>query len=208
LFLKGAEFSAPFFITFFCLFTEKVVDMNNLFTKSIAIFSAVLLLVLLLPYSYGGDPGVTGIIVKDRERYYHRLKDMRAKDPTNPELSYQIANLYYSLEMEDEAIKEYRRTLKLKPDHDFAKWFLSRLLESKGYYDEAFWLVRDLIEKHQRTAKLYDRAGEILLKMNQKDTAKEYFARYDELKYGEMNGAKPVKTLTNPKAGAWREYFY
>lgn len=169
---------------------------------------AVWLMFEMLPLTYGGDPGITGIIVRDRERYYHRLKDMRAKDPGNPEISYQIANLYYSLEMRDEAIKEYRRTLKLQPEHEFAKWFLSKLLESKGYYDEAFWLVRELIEKHRRTPALYDRAGEILLKMNQSDAAKEYFARYDELKFGERVGSDPVKTLTNPKAGAWKKFYF
>jgi TPP-dependent indolepyruvate ferredoxin oxidoreductase alpha subunit len=82
--------------------------------KILAFAAAITVLVLGLPIIYGGDPGITGAIVKDRERYYHRLKDMRAKDPENPELSYRIANLYYSLQMEDEAIKEYRRTLRLK----------------------------------------------------------------------------------------------
>ncbi|GAB4270109.1 MAG: hypothetical protein Kow0029_06640 [Candidatus Rifleibacteriota bacterium] len=182
--------------------------MKKLVKKALAFGFAVVLLLLLLPYTYGGDPGITGNIVRERERYYHRLKDMRAKDPTNPELSYQIANLYYSLEMEDEAIKEYRRTLELKPDHAFAQWFLSKLLESKGYYDEAFWLIRNLITRHKNLAVLYYRAGELLTKMNQEDAAKEYFARCDEIKFGERNGADAMKTLTKPNMGAWKKYFY
>jgi tetratricopeptide (TPR) repeat protein len=182
--------------------------MKTLNRVILAFVPAVALFVMLLPYSYSGDPGITGLIVKDRERYYHRLKHMRSQDPDNPEISYQIANLYYSLEMEDEAINEYRRTLRLKPDHSFAKWFLSKVLESKGYYEEAFWLVRDLIDRHSQAPGLYDRAGELLVKMDQRQSAKEYFARYDELKYQEVAGAEPVKTLTNPKAGKWKEYLY
>lgn len=182
--------------------------MKNIFQKTCAILLALSLFLVLLPYSYGGDPGIAGKIVKNRERYFHRLKDMRAKDPGNPELSYQIGNLYYSLEMENEAIKEYRRTLKLKPNHAFAQWFLSKVLESKGYFDEAFWIVRDLIGRHQKIPALYDRAGELLLKMDQADAAKEYFARCDELTYGEVRGADPMPSVTSPKRGKWKEFFY
>jgi tetratricopeptide (TPR) repeat protein len=163
---------------------------------------------LALPYSYSGDPGIIKIQVKDRERYFHRLRAMRAQDPENAEISYQIANLFYSLEMIDEAIFEYRRTLKLEPEHSYAKWFLSKALENKGYYEDAFWLVRELIEENNQVARLYNRAGELLVKMNKRDSANEYFARFDELKYGEVAGEKPVKTETHPKAGAWKEYFY
>lgn len=188
--------------------SENEIAMNNIFQKIVSFLLAVAVLIMLLPYTYGGDPGVAGKIVKNRERYYHRLKDMRAKDPENPELTYQIANLYYSLEMRDEAIKEYRRVLKLKPDHAFAQWFLSKVLEDKGYYDEAFWIVRDLIGRHQKNPILFDRAGELLVKMDQHDAAKEYFNRVDELKYGETNGADPMPSVTYPKRGEWKEYFY
>lgn len=176
--------------------------------KLLALIPAVIILLLTLPYSYGGDPGITGAIVKDRERYYHRLKDMRAKDPENPELSYRIGNLYYSLQMEDEAIKEYRRTLRLKPDHDYAKWFLSRVLVSKGYLEEAFWLVRELIDLHKKSAELYSYAGEILVKMDETQAAKEYFNRYDEIKFGEKDGSKPIRSFSSPTRGTWKEYFY
>lgn len=176
--------------------------------KLLALVAAFLLLVAFLPYSYSGDPGITGAIVKDRERYYHRLKDMRAKDPENPELSYRIANLYYSLQMEDEAIKEYRRTLRIKPDHEYAKWFLSKVLVSKGYLEEAFWLVRDLIAEHKENPELYASAGEILVKMDQSEVAKEYFNRFDELKYGEKNGSQPMDSKTYPTRGKWKSYFY
>ncbi len=176
--------------------------------KLLALVAALMLLVVYLPYSYGGDPGITGAIVKDRERYYHRLKDMRAKDPQNAELSYRIANLYYSLKMEDEAIKEYRRTLRVNPEHEYAKWFLSKVLVSKGYLEEAFWLVRELIDKHKESPELYASAGDILVKMDQSDAAREYFNRYDELKYGEKDGSKSIKTLTSPNAGKWKEFFY
>ncbi|HNX75740.1 MAG TPA: hypothetical protein PLM07_03440 [Candidatus Rifleibacterium sp.] len=176
--------------------------------KLLALIAALLLLVAYLPYTYGGDPGITGVIVKDRERYYHRLKDMRAKEPQNAELSYRIANLYYSMQMEDEAIKEYRRTLRVDPEHQYAKWFLSKVLISKGYLEEAFWLVRDLIEKNKESPNLYASAGEILLKMDQADAAREYFNRFDELKYGEKDGSKSIKTISQPAAGQWKKYFY
>lgn len=176
--------------------------------KLLALIAALLLLVAYLPYTYGGDPGITGVIVKDRERYYHRLKDMRAKEPQNAELSYRIANLYYSMQMEDEAIKEYRRTLRVDPEHQYAKWFLSKVLISKGYLEEAFWLVRELIEKNKESPALYSSAGEILLKMDQTDAAREYFNRFDELKYGEKDGAKSIKTISQPTAGQWKKYFY
>ncbi|OGK09126.1 MAG: hypothetical protein A2W80_13390 [Candidatus Riflebacteria bacterium GWC2_50_8] len=176
--------------------------------KILTFVAATLVVVSMFPSLYSGDPGITGLIVKDRERYYHRLKDMRVKDPQNAELSYQIANLYYSLEMEDEAIKEYRRTLSIKPDHSPAKWFLARVLVSKGYLEEAFWHIRDLISANGENPELYARAGEILVKMDQHEVAKEYFNRYDELKYGEKNGADPVPSHTKPNRGAWKEYFY
>ncbi|NLF97023.1 MAG: tetratricopeptide repeat protein [Candidatus Riflebacteria bacterium] len=176
--------------------------------KMLTFAAAALVAVAMLPSIYSGDPGITGAIVKDRERYYHRLKDMRAKDPQNAELSYQIANLYYSLQMEDEAIKEYRRTLRVDPNHSHAKWFLTRLLVSKGYFEEAFWLVRDLISANSENPELYARAGEILLKMDQREVAKEYFNRYDELKFGEKNGADPMQSFSKPVRGTWKEYFY
>lgn len=179
-----------------------------MFKKLLTFIAAMLVVLLMLPSLYSGDPGITGAIVKDRERYYHRLKDMRAKDPQNAELSYQIANLYYSLQMEDEAIKEYRRTLKVSPEHKYAKWFLARVLVSKGYYEEAFWIIRDLINSNSENPELYARAGEILEKMDQREVAKEYFNRYDELKYGEKNGAEPMSSLTKPNRGAWKEYYY
>lgn len=176
--------------------------------KILALTAALSLFIAFLPNLYGGDPGITGSIVKDRERYYHRLKDMRAKDPNNAELSYRIANLYYSLQMEDEAIKEYRRTLRVDPEHHYAKWFLSKVLLSKGYFEEAFWLVRELISKFKNNAELYASAGEILVKMDQTDAAREYFNRYDELKFGEKEGSQPIKTLSQPKAGNWKKFFY
>ncbi|MBU1107451.1 MAG: tetratricopeptide repeat protein [Candidatus Riflebacteria bacterium] len=176
--------------------------------KLFASASAILVVIAMMPSLYSGDPGITGAIVKDRESYYHRLKKMRAKDPQNAELSYQIANLYYSLKMEDEAIKEYRRTLRVQPDHNYAKWFLARVLVSKGYFEEAFWLLRDLISIYKENPELYARAGEILLKMDQREVAKEYFNRYDELKYGEKNGADPIDAHSAPNRGVWKEYFY
>ncbi|MGM0600466.1 MAG: tetratricopeptide repeat protein [Candidatus Rifleibacteriota bacterium] len=182
--------------------------MKNIYIKLASVLFALVIITLLLPVTFGGDPGLTGQILEDKERYFHRLKDMRAKDPQNPEWSYQLGNLYYSLEMENDAIKEYRRTLKLDPEHAFAKWFLSKVLESRGYYEEAFWLVRELIRKHNQIPELYDRAGEILIKMEQNTAAREYFARYDELKFGEVRGEDPVKTKTRPTAGSWKEYFY
>lgn len=155
--------------------------------KFLIIPFAVLLLVPFMPFSYGGDPGITGLEVRDRERMFHRLKSMRMKRPADPELSYQIANLCYSLQMEDEAIKEYRRTLKLDPDNLDAKWFLSKVLSSKGYYEEAFTLVREIIEKKNDDPEAFLWAGEILLKLEQPEIAGEYFAICDGLTFKSLN---------------------
>jgi len=124
---------------------------------------------------------LTGLEVKDPERLYHRLKFIRAKRPEDPKNTFQIANIYYSQRMEDEAIKEYRRCLKLDPNFLPAKWFLSHVLYSKGYYDEAFRLVREIIDRKPEAAELFYWAGEVLLKLDEIETAKEYFARCDEL---------------------------
>jgi tetratricopeptide (TPR) repeat protein len=108
----------------------------------------------------------------------------------------------------DEAIKEYRRTLKIKPEHDYAKWFLSKALMAKGYNDEAFWLVRDLIIKHKNRPELYEYAGEILIKLDQINAAKEYFAKCEELLYNKKDGEISVKSLTKPNMGDWEKYFF
>lgn len=151
--------------------------------RKIISFLAAIAFAVSLPILYSGDLDLPGIIVKDRERYYHRLKNMRKNDPKNPEISYQIANLYYSLEMYNEAIFEYRRTLKLKSDYNNAKWFLAESLIEKGYFEEAFWLVRDLITLYPKNDYLYEKAGEILDKMDQREAAKEYYSRCDSLRY-------------------------
>jgi len=142
-----------------------------------------------------GDPGLTGEVNSDRERYLQRLKYMRMKRPDNPEYSYQIGNIYFSLRMEDEAIKEYRRTLRLDSFHAGAKWFLSHVLVSKGYFDEAFRLTRELMDQRPEDPELYYWAGEILVKLDQNDLAKEYFARVDELKYPARQPLVSIKPL-------------
>lgn len=135
---------------------------------------------------------------KSPERYYHRLKNLRRNNPNDPQASYQIANLYYSLNMTDEAIKEYKRTLKLSSEHQEAKWFLAKLLAQKNYFEEAFWLVRSLIEKHASTPQLYLAAAKLLDKMGETNAAKEYYNKYDELQYGEQDGSQPPKVYSLP----------
>lgn len=183
----------------------EVIEMRLI--KILVILVSVFAVGMYFPTTYG-DPGVTGMIVNNPNRYFHRLKQMRAKDKDNPELSYQIANLYYSLQMEDEAIKEYRRTLKLSPDNFNAKWFLSKLLVSKGYLEEAFWLVREMITARSNNTQLYLMAGDILSKMDKTNAAKEYYDRYDELMYGEKVGKNNIHAKTAPNRGNWRKYFY
>lgn len=143
------------------------------------------------PLSFGGDPGLVGVEVRDRERFLHRLKLMRAKRPDDPEITYQIGNLYYSLQMEDDAIKEYRRCLKQKPDHFEAKWFLSKTLASKGYLEEAFRLARELLDARPEDHEAYAWAGDILLKMGLPEFAKDYFRRWEELLWMKKKG-KPL----------------
>lgn len=128
------------------------------------------------------DKGYPGLESSDPERYYHRLKSLRMKRPNDPEHTFRVANLLYSWKMEDEAIYEYRRCLKIDPNHLNAKWFLSHLLFSKGYYDEAFRHARDIMDKKPDDPEIYYWTGEILLKLDQSQAASEYFARYDELK--------------------------
>ena len=176
--------------------------------KLISILAALTLFAILLPYTYGGDPGTVYIGIKDSERYYHRLKNMRKNEPDNPEISYKIANYYYGKEMTDKAIEEYKRTIKLDPNHQDAKWFLSRCLITKGYYEDAFWIVRDLIDKNKQDPELYYDAGDILVKMGEHAASREYFNKVDELKYGEEDGSKPIASLTKPNRGSWKQYFY
>ena len=147
----------------------------------LAIASAGVLCVHSQTSVFGGDPGMTGLIVRDREQHFHRLRHIRTKRPDDPANTYQIANLYYSLQMEDEAIKEYRRCLRLDPAHVNAKWFLSKLLVSKGYYEEAFWLVREILDVKIDDLEVYYWAGEILEKLGEHKAAKEYFVRCDDL---------------------------
>ncbi len=130
---------------------------------------------------FAGDPGVGGIEVRDGERFYHRLKHLRAKRPQDAENTLQIANLYYSFQMQDEAIKEYRRCLRIDPENLNAKWFLSQILVEKGYFEEAFRLTREIMNKKPRDPEVYAWAGEILMKMEKVDLAEDYFARCDEL---------------------------
>lgn len=175
--------------------------------KILAIVAAVILLMALLPNTYGGDPGSAMIGIKDSERYYHRLKNMRKNDPDNPEISYKLANYYYAREMFDKAIEEYRRVLKLDAGHQQAKWFLSQCLKEKGYFEEAFWLVRDLIDKNKKDPDLYDEAGEILVKMGEVVASREYFNKVDELKYGEVDGSKPMHLFSRPNRDMWKELY-
>lgn len=160
--------------------------------RLILMLTAFAFLVSAFSVLLAGDPGITGEVNVDRERYLQRLKFMRMKRPDNPEYSYQIGNLYYSLQMEDEAIKEYRRTLRLDAYHPGAKWFLSHVLESKGYFDEAFRLTRELMDQRPEDPELYYWAGEILLKLDENELAKEYFARVDELKFPDR---KPIVSM-------------
>ena len=176
--------------------------------KVFSIIPAILLLVALLPYTYGGDPGTVYIGVNDSERYYHRLKNMRKNDPENAEISYKIANFYFAKDMIDKAIEEYKRTLKLDENHQQAKWFLSQCLINKGYFEDAFWLVRDLIDKNKKDPELYDQAGTLLVKMGEYAASREYFNKVDELKYGESDGSKPMGSYTKPGQGNWKKYFY
>jgi len=146
---------------------------------------ALSLFVIFLPQSRGDPsdhPAVSaGIEVTHRERYFHRLKDLRAKRPQDAEATYQIGNLYYSLQMEDEAIKEYRRCLKLDPKHQDAKWFLSHVLVSKGYLEEGFRLAREMLDVKPDDAESYFWAGEILRKMDLPEIARDYYTRWEQI---------------------------
>ena len=67
------------------------------------------------------------------------------------------------------------------PEHLESKWFLSHVLMSKGYLDEAFRLAREIMERKPEDPEIYYWAGEILVKLNQQNIAREYFSRCDEL---------------------------
>lgn len=176
--------------------------------KFLAIAAAVIITVLLLPNTYGEDTFGAKRGVKDSERYYHRLKNMRRNNPDNPDISYQIANFFYARDMVDKAIEEYRRVLRLDKNHQQAKWFLSQCLKDKGYFEEAFWLVRELIDLNKKDYELYDEAGTILVKMGEKAASKEYFDKVDELKYGEKDGGKPIPSFVRQGNTHWKELFY
>jgi len=152
-------------------------------------FIGILFLAMPLSVIFGKN-GLPGVENKDPERFYQRMKSVRMKRPNDAQNTLQIANLYYSWKMEDEAIKEYRRCLKLDPDNLDAKWFLSHVLSSKGYYQEAFRLVRSYLDRRPDDPEAYYWAGEILLKLEERETAKEYFARVDQLLVPERGSPK------------------
>jgi len=141
------------------------------------------LLVLSSKFIFSDSSSLPGVESSDPERYFQRIKHIRSQRPKDPENTYRIANLYYSWKMEDEAIKEYRRCLKLDPNHLEAKWFLSHLLYNKGYFDEAFRLSREIMERKPQDPEIYYWAGEILLMLDQEEIAREYFSKADELKF-------------------------
>lgn len=119
-----------------------------------------------------------GVEISNSTKYYLRLKDIRAKASSNVELTYQIGNYYFSKRMYDDAIKEYRRCLKLIPNHENAKYFLSLSLLHKGYLDEAFIHVRDLIDINPNSPEYYKLAGDILERMNLSEYAKDYYNKW------------------------------
>lgn len=146
----------------------------------------MLVLIVMAGFIFGWqlsakDGEVTGIEVRDREQYLHRLKFLRMKRPGEVQHTMQLGHLYYSLEMEDEAIKEYRRVLVKDPENIDARWFLSHVLSSKGYQDEAFKLAREIIDRTPDDPEIYYWAGEVLEKLDQREVAKEYYARCDEI---------------------------
>ncbi len=173
--------------------------------KSLIIVFILTAFIVAMPKTYSGNSPSPRIEVRDAERYFLRLKNLRLTEPNNENLSYELGNYHYSIKSYDEAIKEYRRTLRINPEHEYAKWFLSKALVEKGHYDEAFGFVRELIIKNKKQPALYDYAGEILLKMDKSHIAKDYFAKSDELLYGSSG---PTNLITKPNAGDWKKYFY
>ncbi|NLM16300.1 MAG: hypothetical protein GX221_01090 [Candidatus Riflebacteria bacterium] len=153
-----------------------------------AVLSALFVLACFLPVLEGSEVFRVMMPSKNKERYYQRLRNMRLNSPENPELSYQLANFFYAEKMYDVAVEEYRRVLKLSPEHAGAKYFLSESLLKMKYYEEAFWLVRDLISNDKENAELYYKAGEILEKMGEHMAAKQYFKKSDELVFGDIPG--------------------
>lgn len=177
--------------------------------RILALIVAFAVLALFFPIIHSQDVTITGIETDSPARYYQRLKNLRRNDPDNFELTYQIANYYYSLGMEDQAIHEYRRVLEMQPAHSYARYYLSRLLISKGYFEDAFWLVRELITRHPSNPSFYQYAGEILQKMDQHIAAREYFDRYNELMFAKRGLTEGITIRSRPtNRGQWRGLFY
>jgi tetratricopeptide (TPR) repeat protein len=162
--------------------------MNNRWLR-IGLFVCCLVMGFLWPTL--AEKGLPGVEIRDPERYYHRLKALRMRRPDDAHYTYLIGNYYNSLQMQDEAIKEFRRCLKVDPGHIEAKRNLSRLLLDKGYPEEAFRHARDIMDKTPEDPEIFYFAGEILLKLEERELAREYFARVDELMRNRQAGPVP-----------------
>ena len=175
--------------------------------KILAFFVVLIAFIGFMPKTFCSDPPSVRIEVRDSTRYYMRLKNLKQREPENAEIVYELANYHYSIKNINEAIREYKRVLQLKPEHENAKYFLSKCYVIKGYYDDAFWLVRDLILKHKKEADLYEYAGEILLKMDEHAVAQEYFSKCDELLL-DKKGNEMLPAQTKPNRDNWKKYYY
>ena len=175
--------------------------------RFIAIFSALLIVSAYMPILFCADPPSVRLEVRDSTGYYMRLKNLKQREPNNAEIVYELANYQYSIENINEAIREYKRVLEINPEHINAKYFLSKCLVRKGYYEDAFWNVRDLLVRDKKNPELYEFAGEILMKMEEYGAAKQYFSKCDELVL-KKKGNEPLKALTKPHRDEWKKYFY
>lgn len=175
--------------------------------KILSIICALVVIYSIMPNSFCADPPSVRLEVRDSTRYYMRLKNLKQREPNNAKVVYELANYHYSIKNLNEAVREYKRVLEIEPEHEYAKFFLSKCLVQMGYYDDAFWHVRDLIIKHKKNPKLYEYAGEILEKMGEYVVAQEYFSKCEELILNKK-GDEMLPALTKPDRDKWKKYYY
>lgn len=145
-------------------------------------------------------PFTADVELQSRERYHHRLRFLRLKRPQSAQIHYQQANLMRAEGMLDDAIAAYRRCLERDKTHPQARWFLALTLADKGYRDQAFTMVRELIEEYPDDPALYERAALLLDALGQPSAARDYYDRWADL-VDHADPDHPGRVMPRPGAG-------
>ncbi len=85
------------------------------------------------------DMGQTAEAVK-------RLEIVRASNPNDLGVGFQLAIMYYQNNQKDKAITELERVVALSPQYSNARWYLSAMYEEAGRLDDAIAQVQEVLK--------------------------------------------------------------